>query len=296
MADEARYERTTLPTPDGDLTVGTWGTSEAPAVIALHGVTSTHQDFGPLAEAARGHFKVVAPDLRGRGGSSDISGPWGMDSHVSDVIAILDAEGIERGVLVGHSMGAFVAVLAAVQHPDRIRGLVLVDGGIPAVEANAGGDELTRIVLGAARARLEMRFPTPEVYIDWVRAGLPADAALTAVDEQVLRYDLTPIDDEFRVAGSYPAIAADAVHITGEGSAAAARRLERPAILLRAGRGLPPRTEGLYSPREVAEWTRIVPALTSEDILDVDHGTIIRDTGALKTITDAAARMLAVAD
>ena len=156
MADEARYERTTLTTRGGDLTVGSWGTSEAHAVVALHGVTSTHQDFVPFAEAARGRLRVVAPDLRGRGGSSDISGPWGMDSHVDDVIAILDAEGIDRGVLVGHSMGAFVAVLTAVQHPDRIRGLVLVDGGIPAVEANAGGDELTRIVLGAAQARLEM--------------------------------------------------------------------------------------------------------------------------------------------
>ncbi len=296
MTTDLTSSPTTIPVSGGDLTLGVWGPHDAPTIVALHGVTNTHAEWEPFARRMSGRFRVVAPDLRGRGGSSDITGPWGMDAHVDDIVSILDAYGIERGILVGHSMGGFVAVLAAVQRPDRIRGIVLVDGGLPAVEANQGGDALTRIVLDAARARLEMVFPTPQAHLEWVRSTLPAGTELSDDDTRILAYDLTATEGGYRIDGSYDAIAADAMHITGDGSARTLEQLERPAILLRAARGLPPREEGLYSIREVAEWTAAVPSLTARNIDDVDHGSIMRVPRALDTIAESAAEMLAVAD
>lgn len=273
-----------FPVEGGALTYGTWGDEASPTVIVLHGVTGTHMDWIVVGNTAKDRLQIVAPDLRGRGGSSDIDGPWGMRAHAHDVIALMDHLDLSEAVLVGHSMGGFVAVLTAVLFPDRVRGLVLVDGGLPAVEANAGGDELTRVVLEAARNRLDDRFDTPEAYLAQMQATF-GGAPLDEITQQILRYDLVQTSaGAHRIAGDYDAISADAEHIGGDASERALESLERPAILLRAGRGLPPREAGLYSPAEVASWTSRVDSLVSEDLSEVDHGTIMRDEHAIEKI------------
>ncbi len=292
MMDEAvPYSRDTLAVEGGRLAYGRWGNPSAPAVIALHGVTSTHMDWLHMGRAAHGELHVVAPDLRGRGASADITGPWGMDVHARDVIALIDHLGLDRAVLVGHSMGGFVAVMTAVHFPGRVAGILLVDGGLPAVEANAGGDELTRIVLDGARARLEQRFTAPEAYLDALAAqagGVPLDADAA----RIARYDLVDADEgTVRIAGSFAAIEADATHITGDASDLTLRRLNTPALLLRAGRGLPPREEGLYSAREVAEWAARVDSLESIDLPTADHGSIIRDPEHVAEVVRRAAAL-----
>lgn len=281
------YRRSTIATRGGQLTVGTWGRPDATPLIALHGVTGTHQDWTVVGPALSDRFRLIALDLRGRGGSAEIVGPWGMQEHADDVIAVLDHEEIDRAVLVGHSMGGFVAVLAGVLHPDRVAGLVLVDGGLPAVEANEGGDALTRIVLDAARARLDTVFATPQEYHESIRTALSPGQEFTADDAQIADYDLRPTEGGWRISGTYDAIEADAHHIAGNASDAALRSLTRPAILLRATHGLPPRTEGLYSAREVAEWTAAVPALEAREIAGVDHGSIMRNPSGVSAIAEA---------
>jgi pimeloyl-ACP methyl ester carboxylesterase len=291
MMDEAvPYSRDTVAVEGGRLAYGRWGDPSSPAVIALHGVTSTHLDWLHVGRGAHRHLQVIAPDLRGRGGSSDITGPWGMDAHAHDVIALIDHLGLGRAVLVGHSMGGFVAVMTAVRFPERVSGILLVDGGLPAVEANAGGDELTRIVLDGARARLEQRFSSPQEHLEALAAqvGAPLDADAA----QIARYDLVDAGEgALRIAGSYAAIEADATHITGDASDQTLRRLMTPALLLRAGRGLPPREEGLYSPREVAEWTARVASLESIDLPGADHGSIIRDPEHVAEVVRRAAAL-----
>ncbi|RKS06541.1 pimeloyl-ACP methyl ester carboxylesterase [Nocardiopsis sp. Huas11] len=122
----------TVPVPGGDLAVTRWaGAPAGTPVLAVHGITANGHAFARLAAelAARGGPPLLAPDLRGRGASGHLPGPHGLGVHVDDLVAVLDTAGIERTVLVGHSMGAFVACLAAVRHPDRVAGLLLVDGG-----------------------------------------------------------------------------------------------------------------------------------------------------------------------
>src|SRR4051812_16293586 len=117
-----------------------------------------------IASALGEQFDVLAPDLRGRGGSSRLLGPYGFAAHANDVTALLDRFGARAGrraVLAGHSMGAFVAARAAASPArDLVRGLVLVDGGLPLARP-ADGDVATLIAatLGPSLARLGMTFP-----------------------------------------------------------------------------------------------------------------------------------------
>ena len=100
-----------------------------PTVVGLAGLGSSGWAWEPLAERMP-DIHLVAPSLRGRGGSQHHTGPTGLSAHARDVAAVVTELGLHDVVLVGHSMGAYLAPLVAKELGDRVRHLVLVDGGI----------------------------------------------------------------------------------------------------------------------------------------------------------------------
>jgi pimeloyl-ACP methyl ester carboxylesterase len=114
--------RIDIPVAGGELAVYRLGSerSEAPAVLAVHGITSTGFAWLPVAAALAGDVSVIAVDLRGRGQSGSLPGPFGLDTHVEDLVAVLDTLALQRPVVLGHSMGSYVAArLAAIPTASR---------------------------------------------------------------------------------------------------------------------------------------------------------------------------------
>ncbi|EHN09781.1 alpha/beta hydrolase [Patulibacter medicamentivorans] len=101
---------------------------EGRPVVLLHGLTASHRYvvMGSKRLERSGH-RVVAYDARGHGASDPAPNPrdYGYELLVGDLIDVLDQQGIERAVLAGASMGAHTAMRAALEHPDRVAGLVL---------------------------------------------------------------------------------------------------------------------------------------------------------------------------
>lgn len=93
------------------------------AVLLLHGSNVDHESFDEFASALAANHRVISTDLRFHGQSRD---PGGAISFVKDVVEVLDAANAQRAILVGHSMGASIAVDAALAHPDRADRLVLL--------------------------------------------------------------------------------------------------------------------------------------------------------------------------
>jgi pimeloyl-ACP methyl ester carboxylesterase len=194
---------------------------------------------------------MVGLDLRGRGDSEKpTSGSYGLDKHAEDAIRTLDYLGVERGVLVGHSMGAFVALQAALLYPDRIRALVLLDGGWPRPEEPDEAEEAA-IQEGLARAfrRLDMVFETPKDYLDFWFPGqnltledLPSDLA------NYYLYDLEPVDGGYTPKASREAAEEDAASVSSESpTAAVLGGIGCPVALVRAAEGFFPGSEPLIS-------------------------------------------------
>lgn len=105
--------------------------------LLMHGFTGAKEDFTDwLDKLADDGWHAVAPDHRGHGASSK---PLGKESYSlsvlsADNLALVDALGWERYVLLGHSMGGFVAQLMAFADPGRLRGLILMDTGHGPIE------------------------------------------------------------------------------------------------------------------------------------------------------------------
>ena len=104
--------------------------SESPAVVLVHGMAGDRSDWDVLVRALPDDLPLLRYDLRGFGEST---GPDGVEfSHSDDLIAVLDAQGIDRTVLVGVSMGGAIVVNTALNHPDRVSGLVLISPALTA--------------------------------------------------------------------------------------------------------------------------------------------------------------------
>jgi pimeloyl-ACP methyl ester carboxylesterase len=117
------------------LNVALAGPEEGHPLLLLHGFPESHRTWrNQIADLARDH-RVVAPDQRGFAGSDR---PEGVDNYatdriVQDAIALMDSLGIDRFTLAGHDWGGAVAWAVALQHPIRVRRLIIVNAPHPLV-------------------------------------------------------------------------------------------------------------------------------------------------------------------
>ncbi|APR52515.1 alpha/beta hydrolase [Sphingomonas koreensis] len=118
-----------------ELDVATAGDPAAPAIVLLHGFPESHRTWRhQIPELAKTHF-VIAPDQRGFARSSKPEGAenYTPDKTVGDLIALADHFGKDRFVLVGHDWGGAIAWMAALQHPNRVERLIIVNAPHPFV-------------------------------------------------------------------------------------------------------------------------------------------------------------------
>ena len=111
------------------LHVHRYGPPDGPPLLVLHGITNTGARYRRLAEAELPSARALVPDLRGHA-DSPWEPPWDVRRHVDDLLTLLDAEGLERVPVAGHSFGGLVAMALAAAAPERVERLALIDPAI----------------------------------------------------------------------------------------------------------------------------------------------------------------------
>ncbi|MFE4689021.1 alpha/beta hydrolase [Streptomyces sp. NPDC056749] len=293
------YEEIRVPVTGGELAALRWPARDtgAPVVVALHGITANALSWGAVARLLAGRVTLVAPDLRGRAGSSGLPGPYGIAAHADDAAAVAGALGGDGVVvLAGHSMGAFVAALTAVRHPDRFGPVVLVDGGFgfPA-PTHLSADELMAAVIGPAMDRLSMTFPDRDAYRSFWRAhpAFAGDVWSPEVDAYIQR-DLTGEEPALRSGCRLEAVRTDGVGLFTDEVLAAAGELPGPATLLWARRGLMDEEQGLYDESRLAAAGQPGTNVTAVRVEDVNHYTVLTGDKGAGEIAGALLRAVAV--
>jgi pimeloyl-ACP methyl ester carboxylesterase len=122
-----------------------WGDDRRPAVLLLHGLRSYAQTWEPVARALSGTHAVIAPDFRGRGGSSwDPDRDYFTNAYVDDIEKLVALLGLTRFSIIGHSMGGTVGYAFAARHPDQVAALVVEDIGPGSSTDTPGADRILR--------------------------------------------------------------------------------------------------------------------------------------------------------
>jgi pimeloyl-ACP methyl ester carboxylesterase len=264
---------------------------DPPLVLAIHGITSTSRTWLAAARALGRRAALIAVDLRGRGRSSALPPPFGLDAHVRDMIAVLDHFGLDRPVVTGHSLGAYIAARLATTHPDRVAQLVLVDGGLTIPDSEDGDPtQFMEAFLGPTFTRLSMTFPDVAAYQAWW-ARHPAVAG-TDVDPADLNeyaaHDLTGDPPELRSSINPEVVREDGLDLVGDHDAP---RLAVPAVLLCAPRGMVNDPNPMQPLALVQAWADAAPSTRrAVAVPGVNHYTIAWGAHGARTVADEIAR------
>ena len=144
-------------------------------VLLLHAWGETHRSFDRLVSLLPRTLHLVVPDQRGVGDSAKPAHGYALHDAVGDVIALLDALGLDASWLVGTSSGGYLAQQVTVDYPDRVRGLVLIGAPSNLHQASPGSfldllssfhDPVTRGDIDALNGALPLHSPVPAAFLD----------------------------------------------------------------------------------------------------------------------------------
>jgi pimeloyl-ACP methyl ester carboxylesterase len=129
-----------------------------PTVLLLHSLTGNARIFdGLVAAGLAPAFRLVAPDMRGRGETEIRLAGYSLEDGCADLIALMDELGLDRVAVCGHSFGGLLGIYFANTHPDRVSHLMLLDA---AAEMHPASPFMT----AAATTRLDQVYPSLAAY------------------------------------------------------------------------------------------------------------------------------------
>ena len=181
---------------------------EGEPIMLIHGFPFSGDLYRPQRAALSSRFRVITPDLRGMGQSDVLPDGYSMDTYADDVAALLDHLGIGQAIVAGMSMGGYVVFALLRRHPNRVKGLILLDtrAGADTEEGKAGRrrmieqarNEGAGAVADAMLPKMlteATRRDAPELadFLRTMMAATPVDGIVGALEAMMERIDSRPL-------------------------------------------------------------------------------------------------------
>lgn len=238
----------------GNIALAVHTAGSGPPLILLHGYPQNHMAWSKIAPTMAEHFTVLVPDLRGYGSSNAPSDTpdhyvYSKRQMALDIVALMNAEGIARASILGHDRGARVGYRLALDHPDRVQAL----GILEIVPTSAFWDAWSAELAYAAYhwTFLAQPAPLPERmieadpvgYLDWTLAHWTQTKSLDPFPPAALESYRAQICDPDRIAAMCADYRAGATidRALDQADQAAGRRIDAPVRVLLAEEGFPSR-------------------------------------------------------
>ncbi|PQO22616.1 3-oxoadipate enol-lactonase [Rhodobacteraceae bacterium WD3A24] len=143
--------------PDCALSTRVDGAEGAPWIVLSHSLGADLSMWDPQMDLLAPHYRVLRYDTRGHGRSGTPRADWGFAEFVADVLAVMDAHGVERADFLGLSLGGMTGLGVALAHPDRIGRLVCADGRADAPQPfrDNWDDRIAKVRAGGLEAILD---------------------------------------------------------------------------------------------------------------------------------------------
>jgi pimeloyl-ACP methyl ester carboxylesterase len=232
-------------------------------ILCVHGLTANCRCWDLLASSLSPRHKVLAMDLRGRGLSDSPPSGYSVENHCRDILALMDDQNLERPVLMGHSLGAFISLVFAAKYPRRLDRLILVDGGGKLSEA-----QMTKVFAGIKPSldRLGKIFPDFESYLVLLKQA-PFLWPWNSFFETYYRYEVEDVEGGLRSRVHPKHIEEEAGNLKKMDSSQFYKKVMTPTLILRATKGMLSEDD-LVLPADVAE--RMVGEIPNAKKVDVE--------------------------
>jgi len=236
---------------------------EEKAILCIHGITANSRCWDVIADALSPSHTVLAMDLRGRGLSGAPSTGYSMEHHSRDILAVLDDLGLERVVLMGHSLGAFISLIFGAKHPERVDRIILVDGG-----GKLSEDQLVKVFAGIKPSldRLGKVLPSFEAYLDLMKEA-PFLKNWSQALETYYQYEVEEVSGGVRTRINPVHIEEERINLGKVDISQFYGEISCPVLILRATEGMLARDDVLL-PEDVTE--RMVREIANVRRVDVD--------------------------
>ncbi len=245
-----------------------------PTLLCVHGITANCHAWNRWAEQLAPAYRLIALDLRGRG-DSDKPPAYALEVHLDplcypqDLEAVCDALGIETVDYLGHSLGAVIEVLFAATYPNRVRRLVLVDGG-----HNLRPDVADAI--RPALDRLGVTFRSLDDYLSRMRALPIFEGCWSEYMDRYFRYDAQILPDgTARSRVSRDVVEADVKTLLPLPLSPYHRKIGAPTLILQAPDGLLTDTDAIMSRDEGTRLAAAMPNARLVAVAGANHYTIL---------------------
>jgi pimeloyl-ACP methyl ester carboxylesterase len=252
------------------LAVVEWpGPVKGPAIVCVHGLTANHTCWASVADLLSPAHRLIAYDLRGRGESDKPEEGYSLALHNEDLEGLLDHFRLESAVLIGHSLGAHIALRFAAMRPERVSKLVLVDGGI----------DVRAEVLDSLRPainRLGVEFPSLDMFLGFVRALPMFEGRWNDYLERYFRYDVEALPaGTVRSKAARHAIEEEIANLERERLWIWHHRVKAPTLIFRAPDGLLTPTDCLMTQEEAEAMAHAIPRSKLVVVPGTNHYTVL---------------------
>jgi len=244
---------------------------EGKSVLCIHGITANCRCWDVLAQALSGDYRMLAMDLRGRGLSDKPPGGYSIETHCNDIRALLENLGLKTAVLMGHSLGAFIAIVFAATYPEMVDGLVLVDGG-----GKLSEEQMNKVFAGIKPSldRLGKVFPSFETYLDMMKQAPFLKQWSEALDVYY-QYEVEDVEGGIRTRIRPEHITEEAINLRKVDVAEFYSKISCPVLILRAPEGLLAEDDILLPAEVLERMLREIPDARSFEVEGTNHYTIM---------------------
>jgi len=247
-----------------------WEGSLGP-ILCVHGITANCRCWDVLADVLAPEYRVLAMDLRGRGGSDRPPQGYSLNNHMRDINGLLDDLEIDRAVIMGHSLGAFIGLAFAAEYPERVDRLILVDGG-----GDLSKEQMGKVFIGIKPAldRLGQIFPSAEAYLGKMSAA-PYIQPWSSVTETYYRYEIEEVEGGVRTNITPTHIQEEAENIRKVDCAFYYPRIKCEVLIMRAPNGLLSQDDILLPEDVIVKMIREIPNGQRFDVEGMNHYGIV---------------------
>jgi len=244
---------------------------EGKPILCIHGITANCRCWDAFAAALVPRYHVMAMDLRGRGRSDKPDTGYSLDHHIRDIECLLDDLDVEKVVIMGHSLGAFIGLAFAAEYPQRIERLILVDGG-----GDLSKEQMDKVFIGIKPAldRLEMVFPSEAAYLIKMSEP-PYIQPWSSAIETYYRYEIEPMEGGVHTNIQPAHIQEEAANIRKVACATFYPKVNCQVLILRAPKGLLSQEDILLPEEVIDKMMAEIPDARRFDVKGLNHYGIV---------------------